>query len=178
MISLAILAFIVLVLPVFGVGPLVLRGGYRASNNAFLVKLPEDEITLSQNNSPRGRHAQEIIDWYHRHVIALPLTVLLALVVDFTPLGWEGYLILALIEMSIAAVWPKLVGNHFDLVGHEAEIIVAERDGWEGYREAEVARMWKNTNYKGWSLDRIRAGLRRRHWLAVAFLGLLKWRVG
>lgn len=52
-----------------------------------------------------------------------------------------------------------------DWAGHGAEIIAAERAGDMGYREAEIARMTRNSD-KPSDAVAVDAGLRRWHWLA------------
>ena len=70
----------------------------------------------------------------------------------------------------LALFWCKLFAPHFDMVGHGVEIIVAEKEKRAGYRAAEIERMrLYSSEFRGWSTERIDAGLRKREWLSRIF---------
>lgn len=152
---------VTVILPALGIGPVIRRGGRLAWNNALMVQLPSDETTERQNNSPEGRKAQEVIDFVHRWLGALAFALPIAV---FT----NDYV--TFLAALIATLWAKVFGAHFDLVGHGAEIIIAEREGRKGYRAAEIERMRVYSSaFEGWTTERIDAALRRREWLSRLF---------
>lgn len=153
-----VLAVLTLVLPALGIGPIIRRSGRTAWNNALMVNLPPDSVTVEQGNSPAGRKAQEVVDWVHRWLGALVLTFPL---VFFVPA-------LAIIPAAfLATLWAKVFNAHFELVGHGAEIIVAGED----YRAGEIHRMMtRDSTFRGWTADEIDEGLRKREWLSRIFV--------
>lgn len=162
---LALLA-VTVILPALGIGPVIRRGGRLAWNNAVMVQLPPDSVTIEQGQSPAGRKAQEVVDFVHRWLGALVIVSPVAFFV-------EGLEYVTFLAAFIATLWAKVFGAHFDLVGHGVEIIVAERENREGYRAAEIERMRLHSSaFKGWTTERIDAGLRGREWLSRAFVGV------
>ena len=156
------------VLPAFGIGPYIRRSGRQAWNNAVMVNLPPDSVTIEQDNSPAGRKAQEVTDFAHRWLGAIVIASPAAFMVD----GMVGHY-LTFFVAAVATLWAKAFGAHFDLVGHGVEIIVAEREGREGYRAAEIERMrLYSPAFKGWTNERIDEALKRRAWLSRIFARL------
>lgn len=152
-------------------GPPVFRGGSVAQHLITHVRLPLDQTTEAQGQSPRGRKAQEVIEWrlcwICGLVVAFPATF-----INGDPLG-----VIALILLSavIGNAIARILTDGFDYVGHGAEIIVAEQEGREGYRAAEAKRMlWSRPNA---SITDVEAGLRRWNWLAQFGLKYLIWRL-
>lgn len=162
-----------LILLAMMVGPSLLRwpvwrreGGTGGRNNLFYWECPPTEVTLAQGQSPAGRDAQEESDFVHRWVVALLLTS----PVWFLPVTflWQ---VAASVLCIAAAMWPMMAKAHFDLVGHGVEIIVAEAGGWQDYRAAEIERMrLRSSAFRGWTVERIDAGLRKRKWLSRLFV--------
>lgn len=157
---------VTVILPALGIGPIIRRGGQRAWNNAVMVQLPPDSVTIEQGQSPEGRKAQEVADFVHRWLGALVIASPVAFFVD----GMEYVTFLA---AFIATLWAKVFGAHFDLVGHGVEILVAEREGRKGYRAAEIERMrLYSSAFEGWTNERIDAALDKREWLSRLFVGV------
>lgn len=156
---------VTVILPALGIGPIIRRGGRRAWNNAVMVQLPPDDVTIAQDNDPAGRKAQERIDWVHRWLVALLIVSPLLFVL---PDGALGELLMFLAAF-IATVWSKLLDAHFELVGHGAEILVAG----DSYRAGEIERMrTRDSTFKDWTTERIDAAVRSKEWLSRAFVGV------
>lgn len=154
------------ILPALGIGPIIRRGGRLAWNNAVMVKLPPDRVTIEQGQSPEGRRAQERVDWVHRWMGALIIVLPVAWVID----GITGEYVTVLAAF-IATLWAKIFSSHFDLIGHGVEILVAEREGREGYRATEIERMrLYSSAFEGWTVEKIDEAVRRREWLSRAFV--------
>lgn len=161
MVTLGILFLFGVVLPAFGILP-ISRGGRVAWNNAVMVKLPPDEVTIEQGQSPRGRKAQEVADFAHRWLGALVIALPVGLLTEGTVGAFATFM-----AAAVATLWVKALPAHFDLVGHGVEIIVA---GGDEYRAAEVNRMRLHSPaFQGWTNERIDAALRKREWLSRIF---------
>ncbi|MBX7496752.1 hypothetical protein K3172_12875 [Qipengyuania sp. 6B39] len=171
MIALAALVIVTLVLPALGIGPWVRRGGRVANNNPFWVRLPEDEVTEQQRQSPAGRSAQERIDWSHRWLGAILFGAVcwLAGLREIAEIGEA----LTFMAALVGCLWTRILSAHFDAVGHGAEILVAEREGLPDYRDKELRRMTRySPPFRGWSVEKTDAFVRRREWLSRLFLRL------
>lgn len=142
-------------------GPPTERGGNRSSNHGFGIRLRHPADSEADGQSPSGVRAQEIgefrLAWVVGMLLALP-----ALLLD----GWlvgPIYLIGAALGQSLF----RVVFKPFDYVGHGVEIIVAEEEGREGYRAAEIDRMInRDTSRKGMTPAEVDAILRKWDWLS------------
>lgn len=166
MIAWAFLFVLTVALPACGIGPITTHKPAGATNNQVRINLP---IPPTAGNYGPGVRAQETTDYVHRWLVALLIVSPLPFFVD----GVAGNLLVCL-AAAIATIWSRLFSAHFELVGHGAEIIAAERDGLVDYRAGEIERMQtRDSTFAGWSSGRIDAGLRRREWLSRLFVALL-----
>ena len=150
-------------------GPPIVRGGRVARNNPFRVLLPSDAVTIEQGQSPEGRKAQEVVDWVHRWAVAL----VISLPVWMLPHTIEAQLFAAVLVFA-ATLWSEVFEVHFELVGHGAEILVAERED-RTYRHAEILRMQaRDSTFRGWKATRIYDELRSREWLSKLLLAVVR----
>lgn len=134
-------------------------GGTKAYNGIIVV-LPPDEITLKQNQSPRGRRGQEKaefrIKWFCGAIFASIATYLLMKVGFYN--GMDPAII-TIFFPALAAIGNRLssmLTYGFDVLGHTVEILIAEEDGWDDnltededpYRVAEIKRMLRDSRRK------------------------------
>ncbi|MCR4297245.1 MAG: hypothetical protein NUV75_00620 [Gallionella sp.] len=142
-------------------GPPIRRGASHSSNHFFMVSLPDNAVLAATGQSPAGVKGQEVgefrLTWLCGLIVAAP-----ALMIG-GPLGALAVVIAATAGNGIS----RALTGSFDYVGHGIEIIIAEREGREGYREAEIRRMidWDRTR-TGMSTADVDANLRKWHWLA------------
>lgn len=181
MLALIALTLVFIVGPLIGLGPVIIRkpksGG---RNNALWVTLPPDSGTLSVGQSPRGRKAQEITDIVHRWTVALLICWGAFFFFDAPAdlsfsLDDAGF---ALAALMIAGLYSEIFPCHFDAVGHENEIIVAQREGdWpraqelgpDYYRTAETSRVQQQSHFDHMSYDETRRFMANRAWIARLF---------
>lgn len=154
-----------LVLAIFMLfGPPIRRGGDIAWHNILICKLPLDETTESQGQSPEGRRLQEICEWR-----LLWLAGLIAAI----PAIWTHPIAVPLFAFAGNAIARKLSGQ-LDYVGHGIEIAVATEEGRYSYRSEEIARMLRDPARKGMTVEQVEAKLARWAWLGHFALKL--WR--
>ena len=140
-----VFAALILVPPIFGFGPPIYKSTTFAKNNLFGVWLPPDDVSVKQDNSPGGRRAQEISDWWNRLFVAsIPS---LGLVYALTTPEMSAVLGAALfgILLIVFHIWTTIFPKTSDLIGHEVEILWVEKyepDQWDDYRKAEVDRLF------------------------------------
>tara|TARA_B100000678_G_scaffold20576_2_gene15841 strand:+ start:17902 stop:18405 length:504 start_codon:yes stop_codon:yes gene_type:complete len=160
-----ILLVLTVILPALGIGPIITHKPGGARNNPIRVNLP---VPPTKGNYGPGVRAQEVTDYVHRWLGALLIVLPLPFFVD----GVTGSL-LVLLAAFVATLWSEAFSTHFELVGHGAEIIVAERDGLVDYRAGEIERMQtRDGTFRGWSAERIDEALRKREWISRLFVKL------
>lgn len=170
MYALAILTLFAVILPPLGIGPVITREGSTAHNSLLRVVLPPDAVTIMQGQSPLGRKMQEVCDWWLRWLLPTLLVWPIALLLEF-PLAAPIFDIAVLTLVVVLAAWTEVFEATFDAIGHGVEIRIAEREGRDGYRQAEIKRMQRySPAFKTWSLEQIDAHLRRWDWVSFALL--------
>lgn len=151
---LTILTAIILIGP-----PVQVQSGSGGRNTMLGVTVPPDAETEASGQSPAGRLAQERGEWKLAKLFALPFAGVAAY---FAPDGLIAVPI-ALVAFALAELLGRKLTGHWDYVGHNIEIMVAEAEGREGYREAETRRV---ANDKGITFEQAEASLRK--WALLA----------
>lgn len=167
MLALAILFVLTVVLPPLGFGPPMYRGGH-AENNIVMVRALPRTAPFS-----KPIEAQEVAEWWCAWLAGCLLALPVALLVPGL-VGTAATLVAAFLGNLLA----RKATLHFDYVGHNVEIMVAEREGWIGYREAEIDRMIERGDQRGMSRADVARRLRRWAWLARVVLLAFKRRYG
>lgn len=140
-----------------------------ARHNALFVTLPFTHITEASGQSPAGRRAQELGENRFQGLVGCVVASVLVWWFDATAIaGFTG----VLIALSVKAMLYRL--PVIDVAGHGAEIIVAEREGRDGYRDAEIARMLRDPKRSGQSAEYVAAQLKRWRWLSLIMIGLAR----
>ena len=162
LITIGILALLFVVGPLIGIGPVVIRGGNVAQNNAGFIRLPEDEVTEKQNNTPAGRKAQEVVDYWIRHVFAFCFMSIVSLLLFFTGsldgveptiLGFFG-----VIGWFLGTLWYQVFQRSLDLIGHRIEIIIAQEEMRPNYYEEELTRIMWDSMHRNWGEKNKKSG--------------------
>ena len=161
----------VLILTLFAlIGPPLSVKGRSARHTVFHVTLPPDEETERQGQSPAGRRTQELGEWR--------MLWLLAIATIGVPLAWavQGHgpiSTAAVVFVTIVGngVW-RIATNGLDIAGHGAEILVAEKEGREGYRAEEISRMLRDPDRSRMTAEQIQAKLRRWQWVSKILIRL------
>lgn len=142
-----------LTLVAVGVIPRTKWGMPATLNNLGRVHMQTAGYYLETNQSTVGVHAQERVECFIRWVMF------------FTVIG-------AVISLS------KFYFRQSEFIGHAAEIVIAEREGFQNYLTEEAARTYRNSAYDGifdhLDLEQMKQSLRRRFWLAK-FLIAVNW---
>lgn len=168
MIALALLFVLTVVLPPLGLGPPMYRGAWSRNWMLGVVAPPRD------TPHARGIEAQEVVEWWLAWVAGCALALPVALI-GAGVLGEVAAFIAAFVGNAVA----RIATGHFDLVGHNVEIMVETRSGWPDYRAGEIARMIGPLgDQKGMPHAHVDARLRRWEWLAKLALFVFKWRYG
>lgn len=168
MIVFALLLLLTVVLPPLGFGPPMYRGAWSRNWMLGVVAPPRD------TPHARGIEAQEVVEWWLAWVAAC----LLALPVALLGAGLLGE-VAALVAAFAGNAVARIATGHFDLVGHNVEIIVEQRAGFADYRAGEIARMIGPLgDQKGMPRAHVDARLRRWEWLARIALAVFKRRYG
>ena len=143
------------------IGPPISRGGTAARNSGFGVRLPYADVTLRDGQSLRGRKAHEVSEFRLGWLIGAIVSLWTFILPD--PFAGVAYLASAAVVQSLA----RAITGHFDYIGHNVEIMVAEEEGMEGYRQAEIRRMIdRDASRRGMSEAAVNARLRKWAWLA------------
>lgn len=161
---LAFLFALTVLAPLVGFGPPMKRGDH-ASNSILSVVAPHDHVPHAL-----GIEAQETVEWWLAWVagcvVALPVVLLVPGMV-----GEAAALVAAFFGNALA----RKATGHFDLAGHNVEIIVEERQGFTDYRTGEIERMiGPRGEQRGMTFDQADAALRR--WEPVAHVALALFR--
>lgn len=164
MLVFAIFAFIAVVLPVFRVLPLVIKGDKIQNSPYFLKMAPREGIPYYD-----ARLAQEKAEYWLRWVVG----VLVALpTVPFLPTGVP--IIVAMLGTML--VHPKgPFYKELELIGHTVEVVVAERAGAPSAYIQREARDMKGhyAVFENMSVDQIVAAMNARRWIARPLISLL-----
>lgn len=172
----AALAALLLLAPVLGLLPII-REGEDNRNFAWGITLqPRDHPNMGIQ-CYEGVVAQEIVEWYLRWLVALPLAAPAAWLLGDVP----GLSIV--LAFLVAMLWPRVrvLQREFEYLGHAAEVEVALRLGWsEDYPlwEARGMRTGYGATFRDLSVERIVAAMEARRPLARALLWLLRRRIG
>lgn len=148
-----------------GICPIVT--GKSARNNSVFATLPPDAVTLADGQSPKARKGHEVGEWYLRQVGGV-ITLLFALpwvpeVIKQAGGGTAGTVIALAIAYALGTCWNVFASRTFDLTGHTIEILIAEREGFVGYREAETGRMLtRDSTFRGEDPARLAADIKRK----------------
>lgn len=189
-----IIFIVFMILPAFGIGPIISRGGRSAQNNPVWVTLPEDAVSILQDNYPPGRKAQEVLDLVHRWMgawlLTSPIWITVTLVMNDQ---WVASAINFFV-IFLGSIWTVWFGDRFhDAVGHGYEIKITETNAdwrnrdymvrgkvFSGYRDAEIERMRLfSSEFRGMTHGEISEYLKKISW-AINFFALWftfrKWR--
>lgn len=152
-----------------GICPIVT--GKSARNNSLFVTLPPDAMTLADGQSPKARKGHEVGEWYLRHVGgAIALLFALPWVPGLIAQagGGTAETIVALaVVYALGTCWNAFASRTFDLTGHTIEILIAEREGFAGYREAEIGRMLtRDSTFRGEDPAGLAADIKRKEGVA------------
>lgn len=147
--------------------PVRIVAGSGGRNTPLGVTLPPDSALEASGQSPAGVKAQEVGEWRLAKLCGLFLAGAVAATVDGA-IGIVAALIAAVAGEAIA----RKASGQFDFVGHNIEIIVAQREGRTGYRMAEIARMQAGDQV-GMTIDQIDDALRKWEWLAWIMVKLV-----
>lgn len=183
LIVLLALAVVTVLLPIVGIGPIVVRGE-RSNNNLLFVTMRESGWYIARGQVYRAVLAQEIAEWWLRWAVAMVLVAPLTLV-DFGH-GLSGAtgvdadaLKAAWVAVSAlgATSWAFFAYGQLDLIGRAVEVLAADRPG---YLEKEALRMKGGTRktFADVPVDRLTRMIAARFWIARVLLALLKRRMG
>lgn len=173
-----ILAVAMLVLPVLGLWPVIVRGD-GARNNLALVTMPSRQWYDREGYDYRATRAQEIVEFWLRWALALAVSAWpvweIAAAVDDAKAG----MLFSLLTIAGSAALTKLpfVEKQVELIGHAVEVIVADADG---YLELEAVRMQRGYGamFGDMSVAEIARAVRRRFGVARVLIALLRRRIG
>lgn len=160
---LAALTVVTVLLPIAGIGPLVLRGKRARNNLLFVSMYPPEQTGPAQDW--RAVRAQEIVEWWLRWAVALPIAAL-SLLIDAGPYQWA----VALIAVLVASLWSELAGGRFDTIGRAVEVVVANRSGYLQTEAERLQREW----YRGRTVEDCARMIERRLPLARVLVLLLR----
>lgn len=165
MTALAILFALTVLLPLLGIGP-PKRTGHHAANSVLFVTVP-----YATEQHARGVEAQETVEWWLAWLCGCVLALPAALALSEPLWANAGALVAAFAGNALT----RALAGHFDLVGHNVEIMLAQEDGWTDYRYAEIQRMLRG-DQRGMNASVVDANLRRWEWLARFALAAFKLR--
>lgn len=170
MITLIILAFVLLVLPVIGVWPPIVRA-QKTTNNFLLIMMRDPAWYETRGQFYRPIVSHEAAEWYLRWLVALPIGSL-SLFFDTGQYQWAVLVMSAL----IATIWSIIFYGQVDLIGRAAEVLA---DGRPGYLEAEAERLRIGTNktFADVATVDLAKMIEKRFWIARILLWLMSRRI-
>lgn len=167
MIALAILFALTVLAPLIGIGPPMKRGAHASNSIVSVVAPPRSSLHA------RGIEAQEAVEWWLAWLVGCMVAVPVALLVP-EPMLANG---LVVVTAFLGNALARKITGHFDLVGHNVEIIIEERAGFLDYRIGEISRMiGPRGNQRGLTFDQANRALQRWEWLARFALAAFQFR--
>jgi len=166
----AILSLSILILwTVYGIfGPRVKKSS-RANHNAMGINFP---IPYKGTSYGPGVWKQEEGEWRFSKVLG----VIVGYIYWFLTMSYPIVVIAPIIAIAVDSFSRKFIV--YDIAGHGAEILYAEKMGFSNYMEEEAERMSKDRNFKAkWSNDSTRKEiiieqLKKYRWLSRIVLSL------
>jgi len=161
----AISVLVIVIAPIIGIGPIVIRDAKGTNNNILCVTMGPRERVTRLGQSYNAVLAQEIAEywlrWFVAHILAIPFLLFFQ---HPAALG----------ALPILTLWTAPFYKDLDLIGRAVEVTVADIDG---YLEREAQRLIDGTrgNFKHRELADVVKMISRRLWIA-AILTKLIWR--
>lgn len=162
---------------VFGPFPIVGRGGKKSTNNGLFSNIQHDADIEAKGQSPYGVAVQEIGESRLSFAIVWPFLPLAQyLLSGYAVPGWEAQQLIyttgPLLLMFLVWFPLRVLTQGLDLLGHGAEILIAERENRENYREEEISRMlWSR---KGQTAEQVAKNLKKWEWASRIMVKLVE----
>ncbi len=169
MIALAILAVILLIIPLTGLLPPIKNNADHSRNTMFNITLRSASFYEQRGVKLAAIAAQEAAEWYLRWLVAFPLAALAVWLIDAQGVHSWAVSVIALI---LATLWSVLLYAQVDLIGRAAEVVV---DGRPGYLQTAALRLINGTkgNFKDRDARDVEAMIARRMGIARVLVFLM-----